>query len=374
MHTTLEDFLKLATPGVRGLRPYQPGKPLAELARELGITDAIKLASNENPLGPSPLALAAIQAQLPELTRYPDASGFELKQKLAQHHALTPDRITLGNGSNDILEMLAQAFLTAEQGAVFDQNGFAVYALATQARGAIAQVSTSLPATAAMPYGHDVERMLALITAQTRLLFIANPNNPTGTWLGQAALKHLLDHCPPQVIVVLDEAYAEYVDAPDYPQTRPWLDIYPNLVITRTFSKAYGLAGLRLGYALSHPALANILNRIRQPFNANSLALAAAAAVLDDTAYLQRSIEANRAAKQQWQTALAQLGLMALPSQTNFLCVQVTRNAAEVYQSLLREGIIVRPVGPGLPQFLRISMGLPAENDRAIQALQKVLA
>lgn len=368
-------FLRWAAPGLPHLKPYQPGKPLAELAREFGITHAIKLASNENPLGPSPKALAAMQAQLPELARYPDANGFELKRALAEHHQVSPDQVTLGNGSNDILELLAHAFLTPGQAAVFDQNAFAVYALATQACGATAQIAPSWPANhPIMPYGHAVEHLLAQITPNTRIIWIANPNNPTGTWLGEIELRNLLDHCPPEVICVLDEAYAEYVTAPNYPDTRPWLTQYPNLVITRTFSKAYGLAGLRIGYALSHPLLAELLNRIRQPFNTNHLAQIAACAALTDSTHLKRTFAINQVGHQQWQQALAAMQLTALPSQTNFICVDFKQPALPIYQALLKEGVIVRPAGPYLSTFLRISIGMPAENERAIHALKKVLA
>lgn len=367
------DFLSLATPGVQRLQPYQPGKPLEELAREYGITEAVKLASNENPLGPPPKALAAVAAQMADLGRYPDGNGFALRQALAARHALPADRITLGNGSNDVLELIARAFAGPAQEIVFSEHAFAVYPIVTRAVGAKAVV------VPAREHGHDLAAMAEAIGEDTRIVFIANPNNPTGTWLGEAELAAFLARVPPSVLVVLDEAYFEYASDPamgleDYPDGSRWLDRHPNLIVTRTFSKAHGLAGLRVGYALSHPQVADLLNRVRQPFNVNSLALAAAEAALGDAQHLQRSIMLNVAGLAQLQEGFERLGLAALPTAGNFVCVKVGQGMA-VYEALLREGVIVRPVDNyGLPEYLRVSVGTEEENARFLAALEKVLA
>jgi histidinol-phosphate aminotransferase len=367
-------ILDLAVPGVRGLKPYQPGKPIAELEREYGVTDIIKLASNENPLGPSPRALAAIAAVAGELARYPDANGFELKRALAARHGVAAAQVTLGNGSNEVLVLLAESVLGPGLEAIYSRYAFAVYALAVQATGATHRVADALPADHAQPLGHDLAAMAALVSENTRIVFIANPNNPTGTWLDGAALERFLAALPPHVIAVVDEAYFEYVNAPGYPDTSRWLDRYPNLVVTRTFSKAYGLAGLRIGYAVSSPGLADVLNRVRQPFNTSSVAQAAALAALEDAAHLARSIELNAAGLRRVASACADLGLAVVPSVGNFLLVELGRDARPIFEALLREGVIVRPVGNyGLPNHLRISIGLPAENERLVGALARVL-
>ncbi|MDS4021566.1 MAG: histidinol-phosphate transaminase [Candidatus Competibacter sp.] len=369
------DFLSLAAPGVRTLQPYQPGKPESELRREYGLSDIVKLASNENPLGPSPRALTAIRDALSGLARYPDGNGFELKSALSAKLGVSMAMLTLGNGSNDVLELAARAFLTAEHEAVFSEHAFAVYPIVTQAIGATARVAKANPPHHAMPYGHDPAAMLALIEDRTRVVFVANPNNPTGTWLKTAELESFLEAVPEQVIVVVDEAYGEYVDADaDCPNALRWLDRFPNLIVTRTFSKAYGLAGLRVGYAVSHPQVADLLNRVREPFNVNSLALVAAAAALDDVTHLERSRAVNRAGMKQLRNACRQVGLSWLPSAGNFLCVDVGRPGREVFLELLKRGVIARPVDNyGLPNFLRISIGTDAENARLIEALNDVL-
>ncbi len=369
------DFLSLATPGVRTLQPYQPGKPESELRREYGLSDIVKLASNENPLGPSPRALTAIRDALSGLARYPDGNGFELKTALSAKLGISMAMLTLGNGSNDVLEMAARAFLTPEDEAVFSEHAFAVYPIVTQAIGATARVAKGNPPNHPMPYGHDPAAMLALINDRTRLVFVANPNNPTGTWLKTAELEAFLAAAPEQVIVVVDEAYGEYVEAEaDCPKALRWLDRFPNLIVTRTFSKVYGLAGLRVGYAVSHPQIADLLNRVREPFNVNSLALVAAAAALDDVEHLKRSKALNRAGMKQLQDACRRLGLNWLPSVGNFLCVDMGRPGREIFLELLKRGVIVRPVDNyGLPRFLRISIGAEAENARLIEALGEVL-
>ena len=369
------DFLSLAAPGVRILQPYQPGKPESELRREYGLSDIVKLASNENPLGPSPRALTAVRDALSGLARYPDGNGFELKSALSAKLGLSMAMLTLGNGSNDVLELVARAFLTPEHEAVFSEHAFAVYPIVTQAIGATARVAKAYPADHAMPHGHDPAAMLALINDRTRVVFIANPNNPTGTWLKTAELETFLASVPEQVIVVIDEAYGEYVGPEaDCPNALRWIDRFPNLIVTRTFSKAYGLAGLRIGYAVSHPQVADLLNRVRQPFNVNSLALVAAAAALDDVDHLERSRALNQAGMQQWQDACRQWSLRWLPSVGNFLCVNVGRSGREVFLELLKRGVIARPVDNyGLPDYLRISIGTEAENARCIAALGDVL-
>lgn len=365
------DFLALAQPGVQKLSPYVPGKPVNELARELGIDPAkiIKLASNENPLGPGPKALAAIREELAELTRYPDGNGFELKKRLAERCGVQIDQVTLGNGSNDILELVARAYLAPGLNAVFSEFAFAVYPIVTQAIGATARV------TPAREWGHDLPAMLAAIDADTRVVFIANPNNPTGTWFGPDALSRFLAAVPEHVLVVLDEAYIEYAQGGDLPDGLDYLAEYPNLLVSRTFSKAYGLASLRVGYGLSSPAVADVLNRVRQPFNVNSLALAAACAALDDAEYLTKSRQLNEVGMEQLEGGLRLLGLSWIPSKGNFIAVDLGRDSGPVYQGLLREGVIVRPVaGYGMPNHLRVSIGLLEENTRFLEALARVLA
>lgn len=362
------DFLQLANRGVQGLQPYQPGKPVSELEREYGIQHAVKLASNENPLGPAASALAAIQAHLKELTRYPDGSGFALKQALAQKLGVETEMITLGNGSNDVLELIARAFVTEADSVLFSQHAFAVYPLVTQAIGAEA---IAVPAKA---WGHDLAAMQAAIQANTRLIFIANPNNPTGTWVEATALKQFLAAVPDSVLVVVDEAYFEYVTAANYPNSVDWLAEHRNLIVCRTFSKAYGLAGLRVGYAIAAPDITNILNRVRQPFNVNSMALAAAEAVLADQDYLQRAVALNTE-QMAWLTQqLTALNVAYIPSVGNFIAIDIKQAALPIYEALLQQGVIVRPIGGyGMPTHLRVSIGLAAENARFIAALTTVL-
>ena len=360
---------QLATPGVQALQPYAPGKPLQELEREYGIRDAVKLASNENPLGPGARVLEAMQGALREVARYPDGNGFVLKNRLAQKLGVPADWITLGNGSNDVLELVARAFLSPAHNAVYSEHAFAVYPIVTRAIGAEGRVAP------AHDFGHDLDAMAARIDADTRVVFVANPNNPTGTWLGHDALRAFVAAVPSHVVVVIDEAYFEYVEEPDYPDSLQWVADHPNLLVTRTFSKAHGLAALRVGYGVSQPELADLLNRVRQPFNVNSLAQAAAAAALDDEAHLQRSIAVNRDGLAQLAAGFEALGLDYIPSVGNFISVDTGREAGPVYEALLREGVIVRPVANyGLPNHLRVSVGLPAENARALAALAKVLA
>jgi histidinol-phosphate aminotransferase len=361
-------FLALAAPGIGALTPYLPGKPISELERELGITHSIKLASNENPLGVSEKVIQAIAQCAPELSRYPDGGGFQLRQRLAEKHRVDPACITLGNGSNDVLDMVARVFLSPAVESLFSQHAFAVYAISSQAVGAKSVVA---PARA---YGHDLDQMMRMITAKTRVVWIANPNNPTGTWLGKETLYPFLLELPPHVIVVLDEAYFEYVEAPEFPDGAAWLEKFPNLIVTRTFSKAYGLASLRIGYGLSNRSIADLLNRVRQPFNVNTLAQTAALAALDDQDFIQRSIALNNKGMQQYRQGFEAMGLDYIPSVANFISVDVAEDAARVDQALLREGCITRPIANyGLPNHLRISIGLEEENDRLLTTLKKVL-
>ncbi len=361
--------------GVRGLHPYVPGKPIEELERELGISDSIKLASNENPLGPPPSALAAIRDRLDELALYPDGSGYALKQELGAHHGMDPNRITLGNGSNDILVLLAEAFLTPDTVAVYDQYSFVVYRLVVQATGAESRVAPSNPSDHRQPFGHDLGAMRDLIDDQTRLVFLANPNNPTGTWCEKEELREFVANVPATTIVVVDEAYAEYVERKDYPCASNWIDEYPNLVVTRTFSKIYGLAGLRIGYSISHLEIAEVLNRIRQPFNVNSLAQHGAIAALRDSDFVDRARAMNSEGLQTLTGGFKELGLEVIPSVGNFVLADMGRPAAAISDALLQVGIIVRPVGNyGLPNHLRISVGLPEQNRRLLTELATILA
>lgn len=369
------DPKSLIAPSVRTLAPYVPGKPIEELEREYGIRDSIKLASNENPLGPGPLAIEAMRAAIEHVGLYPDGNGFALKAALAKKHACSPEAITLGNGSNDVLVLLAEAFLTPEVEAVYSQYAFAVYPIAVQAIGAIARIAPALPDTHAMPLGHDLDAMRALVNAKTRLIFIANPNNPTGTFVDADRLHAFIASVPSSTLVVVDEAYVEYADDPRYPDASRWLAEFPNLVVTRTFSKAYGLAGLRVGYALSHPAVADALNRVRQAFNVNSIALAAARAALDDREHLQRSIAVTRQGLAQVRAGCDRLGIRHLPSQGNFVLLDLQRPALPVYERMLRAGVIVRPVANyNLPNHLRVTVGTPEQNQRMLDALEKALA
>ncbi|MFQ3322278.1 MAG: histidinol-phosphate aminotransferase [Pseudomonadales bacterium] len=363
------DFIALANIGIQELSPYQAGKPIEELERELGIKNVVKLASNENPLGTAQSVLDAVIAEAMDICRYPDSNGFELKAALSNKLSVKPAQITLGNGSNDILDLLAQVFLNPNASAIYSQHGFVVYSLAVKATGAEAIV------TPAKNWGHDLPAMAAAVKDNTRLVFIANPNNPTGTWVDEATVKAFLDAVPDDVIVVLDEAYCEYVADSTYPNSIALLDSYPNLVVSRTFSKAYGLAGLRVGYSISNPQIADLLNRARGPFNVNSMALAAAQAVLADADYLAKAIEVNNSGLIQLADAFVRLGVDFIPSVGNFISFDAGIYAADIYQSLLEAGVIVRPVGVyEMPSYLRVSVGLVDENEKFIAALEQIIA
>lgn len=364
-----------ALEGVRRIKPYQPGKPVEELERELGLTDIIKLASNENPLGPGQAARAALSAPLSQLERYPDGNGFALRSALAAHHDVGPERIVLGNGSNDVLELIARAFLTRGRRSVFSEHAFAVYPLASQAVGAeLCGVPANPAAHPEQPFGHDLDAMAEAVNEHAAVVFIANPNNPTGTWVEPAVLETFLQRVPAHVAVVLDEAYNEYMAPELRPATSKLLDQYDNLIVTRTFSKVYGLAALRAGYALAHPDVADLLNRIRQPFNVNALAQAAAIAALGDTRHVERSVALNNEGLRQLRAGLTAMGLGFLPSQANFVTVDCARPAGPLFDALLRKGVILRPLaGYGMPNHLRITVGTKDENQRCLDALGEVL-
>lgn len=370
-----QSFLELATAGVQNLTPYQPGKPVEELERELGISNSIKLASNENPLGPSRLALAAIEKNAPSINYYPDGGGYVLSEKIAEKHQVDASTITLGNGSNDILELVTRAFLTPQHSAVFSEYSFAVYPIVVQAVGAKAHVAKAFPEDHdSMPLGHDPDALLAQIDETTRIVFIANPNNPTGTWLTPEALENLFDSIAQNVIIVLDLAYTEYMDEDNRPPLKQWLHKFPNLVVTQTFSKVYALAGLRIGYSISNPEIADILNRVRQPFNTNLLAQAAAIASLQDDEHVAQSVLMNNAGKAFLQQAFEAMGLDYLPTMGNFISVNVRQDGMSLYQKLLEQGVIVRPVANyDMPEYLRVTIGTKQQNERFIETLKKCL-
>lgn len=359
----------LAPQYIHQIAPYQPGKPISELQRELGLNEIIKLASNENPLGYGHRARTAIEASLADLSLYPDGNGYALKTALMEHHGIARDQIILGNGSNDILELVARTFLTANRSAVYSAHAFAVYPLVIQAVGAR---GIEVPA---LNYGHDLTAMTEAIQSDTRIVFIANPNNPTGTFIPGDELLAGIRKIPSHVLVVLDEAYTEYLELHlRYPAVN-WLKEFPNLLISRTFSKAYGLAGLRVGFGLASPAVIDLMNRIRQPFNVNSLALAAAEAALNDQDFLEQTRELNWQGLKQLEQGFQQMGLPFIPSLGNFMSVEVGERAAQVYQDLLAQGVIVRPVGNyRMPRHLRITVGLPQQNQFFLAALSKALS
>lgn len=363
------NYCDLAPSYVRAIAPYQPGKPIAELERELGITGIVKLASNENPLGASPAAVAAMQEAIKTIALYPDGNGFELKEALVKRYGVAHSNITLGNGSNDLLELAARAFLTASDKVVYSAHAFAVYALATQAVGA-----TGISVPAAKDFGHDLPTMLKAAKAnKARIVFIANPNNPTGTFLEADALLQFLRGLPQNILLVLDEAYNEYLPEEKRYDSVSWLQEFPNLIISRTFSKAYGLAGLRVGYALAHPQVTDMMNRVRQPFNVNSVAQAAAVAALRDVSFVKKTFELNRRGMLQITEGLGKLGLQYITSFGNFVAFRIG-GADAVYRRLLELGVIVRPIASyDMPDWLRVSIGLESENAKFLTALKQAL-
>ena len=352
---------------VRAISPYQPGKPITELAREMGIPvdKIVKLASNENPLGMSPLARKAVEKAIAGIERYPDQ--FDLIAKVAERCGVAQNQVVLGNGSNDVLDLIARVFLAPGRSAIFAQHAFAVYPLATLSTGA------ELISTPAKHYGHDLAAMRAAIRPDTRIVWIANPNNPTGNFLPYPEVRAFLDAVPQDVVVVLDEAYNEYLPPAERVDTAAWIKDFPNLVVTRTFSKIFGLAGLRVGYALASADIADLMNRVRQPFNVNNLAIAAAIAALDDHLFVAESYELNRRGMEQLVAGLKRLGLEHIPSHGNFVTFKAGDGAA-VNQNLLKQGVIVRPIGGyGLPEWLRVTIGTEPENARFLEALEKAL-
>ena len=369
------DFKALAVKGVQGLQPYQPGKPIEELERELGVSNTLKLASNENPMGPSKHVAEVLSNLSTPLSLYPDGGGFELKDKLAEKLNVTATQITLGNGSNDVLDMIARAFLCEGREAIYSAYAFAVYPISVQAVGATAKVAKALPSDHEKnPYGHDLNAMSALITDKTSVIFIANPNNPTGTWLNEAELLGFISNVPSHVIVVVDEAYFEYVTKSDYPGTVKWLDKFPNLIVTRTFSKIYALAGLRVGYSVCSDQIADLLNRVRQPFNVNTPAMVAAVTALNDEAHLNECVSINTNGIKFWQAACQYRGLEYIPTVGNFITIDFEQDAMPIYEALLREAIIVRPIDNyGLPNHLRITISTVEQNQKCLDALDKVL-
>ena len=363
------NYTSLAPDYVRAIAPYIPGKPSSEVARELGLNpaDIVKLASNENPLGCSPRAKEAMVKALEDIHIYPDGSCYDLRKTLASRHDVPLDGVLVGNGSNDLLEYLAMAFLARESSVVFSQHCFAVYPLATQARGA---TGIKVPAK---NFGNDLPAMRAAITPSTKLVYLANPNNPTGTFTPYAEIKAFLQSVPANVIVCLDEAYNEFLPKELRADTTPWLKEFPNLVISRTFAKIYGLAGLRIGYALTNPQIADMVNRVRAPFNVNSVAQAAALAALHDQDFVERAYQNNRAGMAQLEAGAKQLGLGYIPSFANFLTIQVAQTGARcaaINAALMKRGVTVRPVaGYELPTYLRVTIGTPAENEKFLTAL-----
>ena len=363
------NLAELAPEYVRAIAPYQGGKPISELAREMGLNEAdiVKLASNENPLGISPKAQMAIEDAIGDIARYPDGNSFALRDVVSKKFNVAHNQIVFGNGSNDILELSARAFLRAGYEAIYSQHAFAVYPLVTLAVGATGVV---IPAK---DYAHDLEAFKKAITSKTRLIFIANPNNPTGTLIGKSELKAFLSQVPDHVLVVLDEAYDEYLSADSKSEAIEWLSEFNNLIISRTFSKAYGLAGLRIGFGLMHASIADMLNRVRQPFNVNSIAQAAAIASLNDDDFVARSYALNQAGMLQLIQGFGQLGVEYIPSHANFISFKVS-DAAKVNQQLLKNGVIVRPVANyEMPDYLRVSIGLFSENARFLEVLKQIV-
>jgi histidinol-phosphate aminotransferase len=355
----------LAPDYIRAINAYQPGKPISDVARELGLAEAdiVKLASNENPLGASKKAVAAIQAALHDLASYPDGGGYALKAAVAKKYQVDAAQIVLGNGSNDILELAARTFMQAGDTAVYSQYAFAVYPLATQAVGA-----TGIEVKA-KDFGNDLEAMLLAIKPSTKIVFIANPNNPTGTFIAGSALYNFIERAPKNVLVIFDEAYGEYLDINQSYDSAPWLKEFPNLIISHTLSKAYGLAGLRIGFGLAAPELVALMNAVRQPFNVNHLAMVAAEAALNDDEFIRESRRVNSDGLATLQRELTARGFETIPSSANFITFKIGQ-ASAVNQSLLRQGIIVRPITSyGLPDYLRVSIGTPAQNTRFLAAL-----
>lgn len=363
----MTDIKKLINPGILDLNPYKPGKPVEDLERELGITNAIKLASNENPLGASPLAIEAVNNILSGLHRYPDGNALRLKESISNEYNVEIDQITVGNGSNDIIEFVVKSFLSSKDSAIFSEHAFAVYPLAVQALGAEGIE------VRADNWGHNLTAMKDAVKENTKLIFIANPNNPTGTFIARDKIISFLDKLSKDVIVLLDQAYFDYASYENSDVDFEFVNEYPNLIISRSFSKAYGLAGFRAGYSVSSKEIADYLNRVRQPFNANSLALAAAEAALSDKAHMMRSLKMNSEQKALLYTGLSDLDYEYIPSHGNFICFDCKQEANKAYNQLLKEGIIVRSMEVyKMPNHLRVTIGTPEENKIFLKKLSKI--
>ncbi|HEY8432668.1 MAG TPA: histidinol-phosphate transaminase [Sandaracinaceae bacterium] len=361
--------MSLVPPYVERLSPYVPGKPVEELERELGIKNAIKLASNESPLGPSPRALAAVREYASGAHRYPDAACWALRTELAAHHGIDRGELVMGNGSNEIIDLVCRTFASPADHAIIGAPSFVCYHLGLTA--------ANVPFDTVPLRDHlywDVDAMLDRVRPETRLLFLANPNNPTGTYVGRAALEKLLTELPPWVLAVVDEAYVQFADAPDYVSALELRGTHERLMVLRTFSKAYGLAALRVGYAIAPASIVGYLDRTRAPFNVNALAQVAARAALEDPEHVARYVELNRKERARLTAALEELGLTVAPSQANFVLVDFARPGHEVYERLLRMGVIVRPMPPPIDSWLRITVGLPEENDRLLACVRELLA
>lgn len=365
-------FCDQVLPQIQGIHPYIPGKPVSELQRELGLSHIVKLASNENPLGASSAVIAAMTSELTEIARYPDGGCYALKQTLADFLGLQSSQITLGNGSNELLELVARVFAAPGDEVIYSQYAFAVYPISTQVVGA---TGVEVPAN---DFGHDLKAMLAAITDKTKLIYIANPNNPTGTFFTKTEWQTFIEAVPEHIIVVLDEAYVEYaqsfVDDDRYLNGIDSLDSYPNLLVSRTFSKAYGLASLRIGYMAGCDELIAYINQVREPFNVNQFAQVAAIAAINDQEFVDLVVATNQQGMRQLTEAFNTLDLNYIPSIGNFVCVKLGDNALQYNQDLLAEGVIVRPVANyGMNEYLRISIGTQVENEYFIDALKNVL-
>ena len=355
-------------PGIETIHPYQGGKPIDEVQREFGIDDIIKLASNENPLGPSPLAKEAIKRAAAKVNLYPDGNAYYFKNELAEHLGVAPNYLIFGNGSNDVLQIVGETYISPGDEVIYSESAFVVYMVVSKICGAKSVV------TPRRDYAHDLDAMADAITDATKVIFIANPNNPTGTMVTKDETERLMARVPDDVLVVFDEAYYEYVERPDYPQTLPYVEEGRNVIITRTFSKIYGLAGLRIGYGIAKPETIEMMNRVRQPFNCNLIAQAAGRAALNDADHVRRSLELNAVGKVYLYERLARFGLEYVETEGNFILVELGRSGQEVTDALMRKGVIVRPMAAyGFPDAVRVTIGKSDENKRFIAALQEVL-
>ncbi len=355
-------------PYIERLVPYSPGKPVEELERELGIKNAIKLASNESPMGPSPHAVAAVREHAAGVHRYPDAASFSLRADLAAHHGIDRDEIVMGNGSNELLDLISRTYASPADHAVIGVPSFVVYQMSLTAANV---PFDAVPLRDNLYW--DLDAMLDRVRPETRLFYVANPNNPTGTHVGRAALEKLMTQLPPWVLLVMDEAYVQFADADDYVSALDLRHLRERMLVLRTFSKAYGLAAMRVGYAVGPKDLVGYLNRTRAPFNVSTLGQVAARAALADTAHVERYIELNRTERARLASSLTELGLTVAPSQANFLLVDFARPGKEVFERLLRMGVIIRPMPPPIDTWLRITVGLPEENERLVAAVRELI-